>query len=494
MFREALEEACGHLDELLGCGLASVMFAADEPGGEPVGQSLLHQTMFTQAGLFAFEVALFRLLGSWGVRPDYVMGHSIGELAAAHVAGVFSLQDACRLVAARGRLMGALPEGGAMVSVQASEAEALDALVGLEERVALAAVNGPSSVVLSGDQEEVLRLAHEWRQRGRKTKRLQVSHAFHSPRMDGMLEQFAEVASGLSFSQPEIPVVSNVTGRLWSERAVLGRVLGGARAPHGALRRGRPLAGRPGRSQLPRAGPGRRAQRDGCGVLVEVVGGEGGGAAAPATVLKAEHPEAHSLIAALAEMWTRGVSVDWAAMLRRVGRSRSSFRRTPFSASATGWRVATVRTAPPPQPRGSPIGPAGCRGASFWDAVEREDLEELLGVLRLEGEDRRSSLGELLPSLSVWHRRSRERATLSGWRYRVEWKPIASASTPALSGAWLAIVPAVDEDRWIDPLAAALEQRGAQVVRVRVEAVGATRGSWPGLCARPSAGCPTRRR
>lgn len=208
-FGEALDAAFEALDPHLERPLHEVMWAA--PG--TAAAQLLDQTAFTQPALFALEWALSALLKSWGVKPDFVAGHSIGEIAAAAVAGVFSLTDAARLITARGRLMQALPPGGTMVSVEVSAAE-MAAVIAQSADVSIAAVNGPRSVVIAGPHDQVLGAASRLAARGVRTKRLAVSHAFHSPLMNPILEELGQVAASLTYRTPTIPVVSNVTGEV----------------------------------------------------------------------------------------------------------------------------------------------------------------------------------------------------------------------------------------------------------------------------------------
>ncbi|WP_264992447.1 type I polyketide synthase, partial [Mycobacterium montefiorense] len=210
VFAEAFNTVVAELDRHLLRPLREVMWGHDE--------DLLNTTEFAQPALFAVEVALYRLLESWGVRPDFVLGHSIGELAAAHVADVLSLQNAAVLVAARGRFMQALPVGGAMIAVQATEEEVLPLLAPFEQTgVGIAAVNGPGSVVISGEEDKVTAIAERLRADGRRVHQLAVSHAFHSPLMDPMIDEFGTVAAGLAVGKPTIPIVSNVTGQLASD-------------------------------------------------------------------------------------------------------------------------------------------------------------------------------------------------------------------------------------------------------------------------------------
>ncbi|WP_275410147.1 type I polyketide synthase, partial [Actinoplanes campanulatus] len=211
VFAAFLDEACAAFDGLLDEPLRDVMWAAE---GSPRAR-LLHLTSYTQPALFALETALFRLLEHHGTAPGLLAGHSIGEISAAHAAGVLPLAGAARLVAARGRLMGSAP-GGAMAAIEAEPDEILRSLDGEDgagqERVCIAAINAPRSVVVSGDHDEVDRLAARWSAAGRRVRRLAVDHAFHSPHMDAVLDDFHTVVAGIELQPPRIPIVSTVTG------------------------------------------------------------------------------------------------------------------------------------------------------------------------------------------------------------------------------------------------------------------------------------------
>src|SRR6185437_7423899 len=302
-FAEAFEATTAALEERLGLPLREVMAAPE--GSE--GAALLDRTEVTQAALFAHEVSLFRLLVSLGLRPDLLIGHSIGGLVAAHVAGVLSLEDAATLVAARGRLMGALPEGGAMLALEAREEEVGDLPAG----VSLAAVNSPTSLVLSGEGSEIGRLEEGWRGKGRRVSRLRVSHAFHSPLMEPMLEGLGEVAAGLDLRPPQIPVVSDLTGALVGEEIA---------DPGYWVRHVRePVRLADGLATLAEAGVGRFLELGPDPVLAAPVAGslEGGAPGEEPLVAcaqRAGQDQAGSLLAFLARAHGDGAAVDWGAL------------------------------------------------------------------------------------------------------------------------------------------------------------------------------------
>ncbi|MEM1168618.1 MAG: type I polyketide synthase [Cyanobacteria bacterium P01_H01_bin.35] len=207
VFREALDQCDEILGELNGSSLLEVIYPKDESNS-----SLLDQTAYTQPALFAIEYALAQLWQSWGIQPDVVMGHSVGEYVAATVAGIFSLEDGLKLIATRGKLMQQLPAGGEMVAVMASEAKVKPLLAEYADKLAIAAMNGPKSLVISGESAAMKAIVTKLKSKKIKTRQLQVSHAFHSPLMKPMLAEFEAVANQLTYNQPKIPVISNLTG------------------------------------------------------------------------------------------------------------------------------------------------------------------------------------------------------------------------------------------------------------------------------------------
>ncbi|MBS4730477.1 SDR family NAD(P)-dependent oxidoreductase [Mycobacterium sp. SM1] len=319
VFAEAFDNVVTELDRHLLRPLRDVMWGDDE--------NLLNSTEFAQPALFAIEVALFRLLESWGVRPDFVMGHSVGELTAAHVAGVLSLENAAVLVAARGRLMQALPGGGAMVAVQAGEDELQPLLNG---QVSIAAINSPDSLVISGAEDAVSAIADKFRDQGRRVHKLAVSHAFHSPLMEPMIADFGALAAGLSVGRPAIPIVSNVSGQL------AGDDYGSADYWTRHIRQtvrfadSVAVARSAGANCFLEVGPS-------SGLTASIAAALPGVDVVAISALRKDQPEPIALTRALAQGFVAGVGVNWRAVLPGgglVGLPTYAFERRRFWLSA----------------------------------------------------------------------------------------------------------------------------------------------------------------
>ncbi|MFD9545139.1 type I polyketide synthase, partial [Streptomyces sp. NPDC060022] len=410
VFAGAFDAVCARFDARLERPLREVL-------NDGVG---LDRTMWAQAGLFALEVALFRLAESWGVVPDVLLGHSLGEITAAHVSGILSLDDACLLVAERGRLMQTLPEGGGMLAVQATEADVADS--GLD----IAAVNGPDSVVLSGDVDTIERYAARCAARGLRFNVLSVSHAFHSALMEPMLDEFAGVLAGLTYHPARIPVVSNLTGTV-AEPGLMQRPEYWLEQVRRTVRFGDGVAA------LEALGVTRCLELGPDGVLSGLAR-ETAGEAVLVPMLRKDRDETTCAIGAVGRLWTVGVEVDWAGVFagwgaRVVALPAYAFQRDRY------W--------PEPGP-----GPARADAADsvFWDAVERGDLRELAG------------LEAALPALTSWRRQRQEQAAVDSWRYQIAWKPLAGPAPASLPGTW--VVCGRPDENVVEALGAA----GATVV------------------------------
>ncbi|MFD5603509.1 type I polyketide synthase, partial [Streptomyces sp. NPDC127064] len=347
VFAAAVDEVCAGLRPHLPRPLPEVLFA---PEGSAEA-ALLDEPLYTQPALFAVQVGLFRLVESWGITPDAVLGHSFGELAALHVAGAMSLSDACALVAARGRLMQDIPPGGAMVLVEASEAELLPDVEGTAGLVSVAALNSPTATVISGDEDATLAIAGRWAAQGRRTRRIQVPMASHSAHVDGILDGMRAAAARVDWRRPDLPVVSSLTG---AELDVTGLDWPEfwARHTRGTVRFADAIATAcaGGARTFLELGPDGTLCAMGPGSAPEDV-------AFVSALTGGERPDERSLLTAVARLHTRGVPVDWARFYAGSGARRIPLPTYPFQrrrhwitgVTGTDSTVPAASAAPAPE-------------------------------------------------------------------------------------------------------------------------------------------------
>jgi acyl transferase domain-containing protein/ubiquinone/menaquinone biosynthesis C-methylase UbiE len=384
-FRETLDRCAEllkpHLNELL----LDVLFSS------AAGDSRLHQTGCTQPAMFAVEYALYQLLKSWGIAPSAVLGHSVGEYVAACVAGVFSLEDGLRLIAARGRLMQGMAAGGAMAAILTGPQQVQEAIAGWGDRISIAARNGPRNTVISGDEQAVEEVVERLRAAGVDSQRLEVSHAFHSARMEPMLDQFEGIAEGIQYRRPQMAMVSNLTGRM-----VEGEEVCQARYWRRQVR------------EAVRFGEGMEALvRQGYRTFVEVgphpvlvgMGKQSVGEAGCcwAGTLRRGRGEWEELLATVGSLYVQGVGIDWEAFDRDYSRRRLRLPTYPFqrerywierkargtSSAADGWSSALEHASR--QAQQVPIDLELNRFSRKWEALEELTEARIVQALRTFG-------------------------------------------------------------------------------------------------------------
>ncbi len=407
VFARAMDECAAVLDGLTDWSLRDVLFAGEEAAG------LFDRVDVVQPALCAMMISLAALWRAHGVEPDAVLGHSQGEVAAAHVAGVLSLADALHIVVARSRLLAGL-DGGGMLSVQ-SRPEDLE----FDDDVSLAAVNGPASVVLSGPDDALDRVQAWCEERDIRAKRVPVDYASHSPQVEAVRDSLGEALDGLTPSAGDVPFYSTVTGGFLDGTELdAGYWYRNLREQVGFAPAVRELAGQGYRSFVETSPhPVLTAATEDT-----LAGTDGGGGGVVGGSLRRGDGGTTRFLTSLAEVWVRGVEVDWSpffAGARRVPLPTYAFDRRPY------WPEPVAET-------------ENGVGAEFWSAVDQADpagLAKLLGA-----EDDLPALGALMPRLSIWWRGRRTAHATRDWRYRVSWIP-ADLAPSGEEPHWLVVVP-----------------------------------------------------
>ncbi len=444
MARELAGESSVFAGRLSECAAALEPFVDWSVDAALDDADLLGRVDVVQPVLWAVMVSLAELWRSWGVEPAAVVGHSQGEIAAAVVAGALSLEDGARVVALRSRVLTRLAGRGGMVSVALDEAGVRDRIAPFGDRVSIAAINGGTAVVVSGEPEALDELVASCAAEGVRAKRVPVDYASHSAHVDELRDELSEVLAPIQSRAGTVPVYSTLTGRVedgsgmdagyWFDNL---------------------------RSTVRFSDAVTALAAEGFGTFVECSPHPVLTMSLPDDVvavgsLKRDEGGLERMLLSLGEAVVHGVTPDWAAVIpdgRRIHLPTYPFRRKHY------WLTA-------------PEGYHGAHAADdiesrFWDSVEREDLEDLAGSLNL---DPAAPLHDVLPALSAWRRHARARSTLDSWRYRVAWRPVPDTA-PGLTGAWAVVVP---EGFGAHPLAdgaqQALARHGADVRVVVVPA------------------------
>jgi acyl transferase domain-containing protein/acyl carrier protein len=453
VFRQTLDQCERILQSYLEKSLLSVIYPENT---KELNNSVIDQTAYTQPTLFALEYALFQLWQSWGIKPDVVMGHSVGEYVAATVTGVVSLEDGLKLIAHRGRLMQQLPSGGEMVAVMASFEKVNQLIAPYPAKVAIAAINGPESMAISGEAEAIRTVKNSLEAEGIKTKQLQVSHAFHSPLMEPMLADFEAVANQITYNRPRIPLLSNVTGTRADESIATAKYwVNHVRQPV-KFAQSIDTLHQEGSDIFLEIGPqpillgmGRQCLPEDVGIWLPS--------------LRPGQADWSQMLQSLAELYVRGVKVDWLGFDRDYGRRRVVLPTYPFQRQRYWVETADNGHSPAESPAKLPT--------PIVNLLHRGDTEQLAQHLESAAElspEEVKFLPKLLEILVQQHQQQQKAASLSDWLYQVSWQPQPRQETElsfSQAGSWLILA---DRGGVGQALANLLEERGQTCLLVYV--------------------------